>query len=176
MEPFVGQVIAFAGAFVPVGWAPCNGQVLPIASHTDLFSILGTNFGGDGLTTFGVPDLRAGVAGAEGNAEGTPSRPTVRFIVDLEASHLQIVLFAGPFVPMGWTPCDGRLLPVASHRKLFSTVGARFGGDGRSTFALPDLRGRVALYTEGDDAMGMTPRPGNVGFLIALEGSYPHRE
>ncbi len=61
MEPFLGQIMMFGGNFAPRGWAMCNGQLLSIAQNTALFSILGTTFGGDGVTTFGLPDLRGRV-------------------------------------------------------------------------------------------------------------------
>jgi len=57
-EPFVGEVRWFAGNFVPRGWTACDGQLLQISQNTALFSLLGTNYGGDGRRTFGVPDLR----------------------------------------------------------------------------------------------------------------------
>jgi microcystin-dependent protein len=53
--PFVGQVALFAFNFCPTGWLPLNGQLLPIAQNTALFSLLGTNYGGDGITTFALP-------------------------------------------------------------------------------------------------------------------------
>jgi len=52
MEPFIGQVMLFAGNFAPRGWAFCEGQLMAISSNTALFSILGTTYGGDGRTTF----------------------------------------------------------------------------------------------------------------------------
>ncbi|MCH7399436.1 tail fiber protein [Belliella sp. DSM 107340] len=58
MEPLIGQIMMFAGNFAPRGWAFCEGQLLPISSNTALFSILGTIYGGDGRTTFALPDLR----------------------------------------------------------------------------------------------------------------------
>jgi microcystin-dependent protein len=57
-EPFVGQVIAVGFNFAPVGWLLCNGQVVPISSYDVLFNLIGTTYGGDGTTTFAVPDLR----------------------------------------------------------------------------------------------------------------------
>lgn len=57
----------------------------------------------------------------------------------------EIRLFAAGFVPRGYLPCDGRTLPIREHQALYSVIGTRFGGDGATTFALPDLRGRVAL-------------------------------
>lgn len=57
-NPFIGQITLFAGNFAPRAWAFCDGQLLPIAQNTALFSILGTTYGGDGRTTFSLPDLR----------------------------------------------------------------------------------------------------------------------
>ena len=56
--PFLGQLLMFAGTFAPRGWAFCDGQLLPIAQNEALFSLFGTTYGGDGRTTFGLPDLR----------------------------------------------------------------------------------------------------------------------
>lgn len=57
----------FAGNFAPSGWALCNGQIMSISENTALFSLLGTNFGGDGMTTFGLPNLQGRVAIHQGN-------------------------------------------------------------------------------------------------------------
>ena len=70
MEPFIGQIIMFGGNFAPRGWALCDGQLLPISSHSALFSILGTTYGGDGRTTFGLPEMRGRVPVHEGNGPG----------------------------------------------------------------------------------------------------------
>jgi len=69
-EPFIGEIVMFGGNFAPRNWAFCNGQLLSISSHTALFSILGTTYGGDGRTTFGLPDLRGRVAMHPGNGPG----------------------------------------------------------------------------------------------------------
>ena len=57
-EPFIGQIVMFGGNFAPRGWALCDGQLLAINQNQSLFAILGTTYGGDGRTTFGLPDLR----------------------------------------------------------------------------------------------------------------------
>ena len=66
MDPFIGEIIMFCGNFAPQGWAICNGQLLPISQNQALFSILGTNFGGDGITNFALPDLRGRVPVGQG--------------------------------------------------------------------------------------------------------------
>jgi microcystin-dependent protein len=60
-EPFLGQVCTFGFNFAPRGWAFCNGQILPIAQNTALFSLLGTTYGGNGTTTFALPNLQSRV-------------------------------------------------------------------------------------------------------------------
>jgi len=57
-----------------------------------------------------------------------------------------IILFAGNFAPAGWMTCEGQLLPISEYETLFNLIGTTYGGDGESTFALPDLRGRVPLH------------------------------
>ncbi len=58
MDPFIGQIQSFGFGFSPRGWAKCDGQLLPINQYSALFSLLGTTYGGDGKTTFALPDLR----------------------------------------------------------------------------------------------------------------------
>jgi len=60
-NPFLGEIRMFAGNFAPAGWAQCNGQIMSISQNTALFSILGTTYGGNGTTTFALPDLRSRV-------------------------------------------------------------------------------------------------------------------
>ncbi len=74
-NPFIGEIILFAGNFAPRGWALCRGQLLAVASNTALFSILGTTYGGDGETTFGLPDLRGRAAVGEGQGPGLSNHP-----------------------------------------------------------------------------------------------------
>jgi microcystin-dependent protein len=69
-EGMIGEVRLFAGNFAPRGWAKCEGQLLPISSYSALFSILGTTYGGDGRTTFALPDLRGRAAIGPGNGPG----------------------------------------------------------------------------------------------------------
>ncbi len=69
-DPYLGTIGIFAGNFAPRGWAKCEGQLLPIASNTALFSLLGTTYGGDGRTTFGLPDLRGRAPIGMGNGSG----------------------------------------------------------------------------------------------------------
>jgi len=69
-DQFVGEIRLFACNFAPKGWAKCEGQILPISQNTALFSILGTTYGGDGKTTFALPDLRDRMAIGFGQGPG----------------------------------------------------------------------------------------------------------
>jgi microcystin-dependent protein len=60
-QPFIGEILTFAGTFAPVNYVLCAGQLLPISQYNALYSLIGTTFGGDGLNTFAVPDLRSRV-------------------------------------------------------------------------------------------------------------------
>lgn len=73
-----------------------------------------------------------------------------------DSTIAEISLFGGNFAPRGWAFADGQLLPISQYTALFSILGTTYGGDGRTTFALPDLRGRVAVHP-GSGA-GLTPR------------------
>jgi len=74
-EPFVGEIRMFAGSFAPRGWAFCDGQLLAVSQNDALFSLLGTIYGGDGRTTFGLPDMRGRIPVHMGTGPGlTPQR------------------------------------------------------------------------------------------------------
>jgi microcystin-dependent protein len=70
MEQFIGQILMVGFNFAPIGWALCNGQLLPISQNTALFSLLGTYYGGDGVSNFALPNLQGRVAVHQGNGAG----------------------------------------------------------------------------------------------------------
>lgn len=74
MDPFVAEIRMFGCNFAPSGWALCNGQLLAISQNTALFSLLGTYYGGDGRTTFGLPNLQGMAAMSSGDGPGLSSR------------------------------------------------------------------------------------------------------
>ena len=73
-DPFIGQLSVFAGSFAPRGWAFCDGGLLRINEYQALFSLIGTNYGGDGRTNFALPDLRGRVVIGPGQGPGLTSR------------------------------------------------------------------------------------------------------
>jgi microcystin-dependent protein len=77
-------------------------------------------------------------------------------------SYIGEIRFAGNFAPAGWAFCDGTLLPISEYEALFNLIGTTYGGDGQSTFALPDLRGRVPVHA-GTHPFGRTLSLGEQG-------------
>ncbi len=184
--PYIGQIMMFAGSQGPGGWLPCDGRLLSISQYTALFSLLGTQYGGDGKTTFGIPDLRARVAVGRGSivdaqtpptGQGNSVVPLINSITRAQVSTGQvqglgvryllatiglypsrdgdstygtllghIILFAGSVTPRGWIECNGSLLSIRDNQALFSLLGTYYGGDGRTTFGVPDLRARVPMH------------------------------
>ena len=69
-DPFVAEIRMFAGNFAPKGWATCDGQLLPISQNTALFSLLGTFYGGDGKSTFALPNLEGSTPVGQGQGAG----------------------------------------------------------------------------------------------------------
>src|SRR6478672_8078884 len=66
----------------------------------------------------------------------------------------EIRMFAGNFAPAGWMFCEGQLLPISEYETLFNLIGTTYGGDGQSTFALPDLRGRIPMHPGNGHVQG----------------------
>lgn len=73
-DPFVAEIRIFACNFAPTGWAMCNGQILPLSQNTALFSLLGTTYGGNGQTTFALPNIQGGGAMHQGQGPGLSDR------------------------------------------------------------------------------------------------------
>src|SRR3979490_646034 len=74
-QPYVGEIRMFGGNFAPAGWAFCNGQLMPISENDTLFNLIGTTYGGDGQSTFGLPNLAGRVPVHMGNARSGTSYP-----------------------------------------------------------------------------------------------------
>lgn len=97
----------------------------------------------------------------------------------------EIRIFAGNFAPQGWAFCNGDLLSISEYESLFMIVGTTYGGDGETTFALPDLRGRAPVHLGGSLMLGQTAMPAaaasqqpsppwlGLNFIIALQGNFP---
>jgi microcystin-dependent protein len=206
---WLGAIHTFAGAFDAWAMPKANGQLLPIAQNTALFAIVGTQYGGNGQTTFGLPDLAGRVAVGAGQGPGLSDyligqtggaaqnvmtldqlpthdhglpgggvsgsaglgqplenlQPYQSLGYQIAVSGLpntpdtfvgSVGLFAGSFAPGGYLPADGRILSIADYQTLFAVIGTTYGGDGKTNFALPDLRGRTPVGAGGGLSLGET--------------------
>lgn len=86
----------------------------------------------------------------------------------------EIRMFGGNFAPAGWMFCEGQLLPISEYETLFNLIGTTYGGDGQSTFALPDLRGRVPIHQGGGFTLAETGGVENVTLTTQQIPSHSH--
>jgi len=168
MEPFIGMCALFGFGWAPVGWALCNGQLLSISQNTALFSLLGTTYGGNGQTTFGLPDLRGRVPLHWGQGQGLSSydigevtgSETTTLTVQNLATHLHAV--AGSATATSKSPAG--LVPG------FNAAGA--------TYAAPDttVMANNMIGTTGNNQPFNIIQPVlAMCWCIATEGIYPSR-
>jgi len=246
-DALLGEIRIFGGTFMPEGFVFCDGRELPIAGNAALFALLGTTYGGDGVNTFAVPDMRsrapihksadfligetggtesvtlttqqipahshpltaatnlAGISSPQGTllAESSQinmyvadvpsinlapqsisgvggSQPhenmqpfvAMNFIMATEAGavtgphtgELRLFPYTSASPPTGWAWCDGQILPLSQNTALFALLGTFYGGDGKSTFALPNLQDAIPIG-EGQ-GFGLTER-----FIGEMSGS-----
>src|ERR1700730_13467712 len=86
----------------------------------------------------------------------------------------EIRMFAGNFAPAGWMFCEGQLLPISEYQTLFNLIGTTYGGDGQSTFALPDLRGRIPLHFGNGFTLAETGGVETVTLTVAQIPAHTH--
>jgi microcystin-dependent protein len=86
----------------------------------------------------------------------------------------EIRMFAGNFAPAGWMFCEGQLLPISENETLFQLIGTTYGGDGESTFALPDLRGRVPLHQGNGSILAETGGAENITLTVPQIPAHTH--
>ena len=173
-EPYLGSIVMFAGNFAPRGWAFCAGQLLAIATNTALFSILGTTFGGNGIQTFALPDLR-------GRAPvGTGQGPGLTNIVIGELAGAEHVTLTTSNMP-----AHNHLINCDNTGQSSTAPSGMIPGlsDDRTT--------SLAVYSSNPPNATMNPQMvGSAGgsqqfnirdpflginFIIALEGIFPSR-
>jgi microcystin-dependent protein len=144
MEGTIGEIRMFAGNFAPKNWSFCNGSLQSIAQNTALFSILGTTFGGDGRTTFGLPDFRGRVAVGTGQGPGLSSV----VLGELAGSQTNTLIVSN--------------LPSHTHTATGTvTPGASLGGRGANTSNIPT--NNYPLETASGNNIYANPSNTNMG-------------
>ncbi len=173
MDPFIGEVILFAGNFAPKGWAFCDGQLLPIAQYQALFSILGTTYGGDGVTTFALPDLRGRVpVGVSDSTKlGRPGGAATTTLTPAQLpphSHQAIAKVAATDASGNTASPDNALWALDKRVDGFYT-----GEPGRTVAMAADaVTVSVSGGGQGAPVDNMQPYLG-MTWLINVSGSYP---
>jgi microcystin-dependent protein len=144
-EPFLGEIRMVGFPFAPRGWAFCNGQIMSIAQNSALFSLLGVTYGGDGVTTFALPDLRGRVPTHQGQGPGTDNivigqkagAPSTTLTTNQLPAHNHTATFAGgasqvaaPTIDVGTTSSSALVNPTnGSTSYLTAVTAATSGGD-----------------------------------------------
>ncbi|GAA4745898.1 phage tail protein [Flavisolibacter ginsenosidimutans] len=147
-QPYVGEIRMFAGNFAPAGWMFCSGQILPISENETLFNLIGTTYGGDGQSTFALPDLQSRVPIHMGGGAGLSAR-TLAETGGVEQVTLTV-----------------QQIPLHTHQPLANTVGASDSPNGN---VWATASGGIKPYgaDPGNAAM-------NAASLAQVGGSQPH--
>jgi microcystin-dependent protein len=177
--PFIGEVKIFGGNFAIAGWALCNGQVLQISQNTTLFSLIGNTYGGDGQTTFALPDLRSRVAMGQGNGTGLTPRAigqtggteTVTLTTQQMAQHTHMMVASGTTATSA-SPGPSFLCGVPTNSSGHFYVVDDGTQPPPTPFALtPASCGFAGGNFPHDNIMPILC----MNYLIALNGIYPSR-
>lgn len=192
MTPFLGMISIFGGNFAPRGWMYCNGQLLSISTNTALFSLLGTSFGGNGVSTFALPDLRGRVPVGTGtgfvlgqvsglnavtilssNLPPHTHSATVTAGTGSSSATLNAVSAASNTVtPTGNYLAASKAITTAQYNSSGTVVALNSGSITNVTGALPN----VALSTVGSSTPVSVMQPYlGVQYIIATQGIYPSR-
>jgi len=169
-EPLVGEIRMFGFGFAPQGWALCNGQLLPINQNQALFSLLGTTYGGDGKTTFALPDLRSRVPVGQGQGPGLSS------YTEGQAGGAETVTLAAAQMP-------GHTHPVKASSSAADSDQPQGRALARSASHIYTAKPDTSTVMNADmlgDTGGSQPHDNiqpylAVNFCIALAGIFPSR-
>jgi len=170
-EPFLAEIRIFAGNFAPKGWALCNGQIMSIAQNAALFSLLGVNFGGNGTSTFGLPNLQGSVPMHWGSGAGLSQRTigesggtdTVTLLLNQIPAHVHTFNCGSGSKGDGNTAA-GQILADEKTGGIQTYATATDG----------TLMGQLAPTQTSQPHQNMQPYQ-VLNFIIALQGIFPSR-
>jgi microcystin-dependent protein len=168
-EPFVGQISIGGFNFAPRGWAQCNGQLMPIQQNTALFALLGTTYGGNGQTTYALPDLRGRAPMCFGNGPGLTPRP----LGDVTGSESVALL------PTEMPTHTHAVSAQSSRADRGNALGAQLAATADAIYSTSVPSSTLAPTSVSASGSGF---PHNnmqpfltLNFIIALEGIFPAR-
>jgi microcystin-dependent protein len=189
-EPFLAEIRMFGINFPPRGWAQCDGQLLPISQNTALFSLLGTTYGGDGHTTFGLPDLRGRTPVHEGHGPGLSGHS-----LGAKFGTESVALTVAQMPPHGHPAGDSNKVtvsassaPASESSPVGNSLAAavsdpRHKGLGYSAAAADtpmatdslEVAGATAVSSGGGQGHTNMPPYLAIQFCMAIEGLFPTR-
>jgi len=152
MDPYIGDIRLFAGSFAPAGWILCNGTLLSISEYDVVFAIIGTTYGGDGVTTFAVPDLRGRLPVGQGNGPGLTPR-----VLGQSFGSESVTLLSTQ-------------IPSHTHTLMASTAAATASSPAANVFA---HSGTDSIYTPLPTT-GPQPQTLNAASVQSAGGTQPH--
>lgn len=171
-EGFIGEVRMFAGNFPPRTWAFCEGQLLPISQNQALFSILGTMYGGDGRTTFGLPDLRGRIPMGMGSGPGLTPRNSQGQKLGSETNTLTTVNLPSHNHTVNAVSTTGNSTAPGGH-VLANTNN--FDNEYSNASANTTMNNSMIGNTGGSQAVNNIQPSTTIRFIICLQGVFPSR-
>lgn len=176
MNPYLGDIRIFAGNFAPIGWMMCRGQPLIIADYSALFSLLGTTYGGDGVTTFNLPDFRGRAPLGVGSTFALGQRggdESVALTADnIPHSHAGMIKCANRSdseSPAGNVPGSAILTSSSAARNKYVPDSGQALVDLSSSCVSIDVAGGSQPHANIQPSLALN-------FIIAIEGIYPARD
>lgn len=165
-QPYVGEIRMFAGNFAPAGWQLCEGQLLPISEFETLFNLIGTTYGGDGQSTFAMPDLRGRAPVHSGTGAGLPT-----YVLSQSFGAEEVTLTSATF------PSHGHTLQAVQARADDDDPRGRLPAVARRAFYGP-ATGLVAMPAGTVSSGGGQPHENMqpylaINFIISLFGIFP---
>ncbi|WP_019962360.1 phage tail protein [Woodsholea maritima] len=171
-EPFIAEIRIFAGNFAPRGWAFCDGQLLPIANNTTLFSLIGTTYGGDGRTTVALPNMEGRAPMHPGRGPGLTSRRLGERIGSETSTLTEATLPQHTHTLRGTTGFANEREP-SSTRTFAQFFAPSYSNNDQN---LVDLAFETLPEAGGGQAHNNMQPYITLNFIIALVGLYPSRD
>ncbi|GAA0319595.1 tail fiber protein [Bacillus carboniphilus] len=171
MDQFIGEIRLFAGNFAPRGWAFCEGQLIPISQNTALFSLLGVTYGGDGKTTFALPDFRGRAPMHAGSGSGlTPRQLGYRGGANTVTITTQQMPYHNHYAKASSSPTTSNPSEAS-----WSNLGR--GSSSLYSTTAPDVQMNIQNIglTGGNQPHNNRQPYVGLNFIIALDGEFPHR-
>jgi microcystin-dependent protein len=177
MEGVYGVIATFAGNFAPRNWATCDGQIVQISQNTALFSILGTTYGGNGVTTFALPDLRGRAPLSAGQGPGLPDyflgESDGTETITLNSNQLPSHNHNGQATVQVKADADDGIDPTPNDAYPARFTGA-YAATNNATMLSPEYTGTIA-QTGGNQPVPIRPPFLALTFIICLSGVFPSR-